>query len=468
MHRVLLVRAPRTRHLSRIAHHHKVQTFRRMSTSNFDVQIHQVPCSHIREYVRALSTQDQPQLYLSVKQYTPKSNPHPQPGDITIIASQANAFPKELYEPLWDDLLNYSSNLNSTGKPPFRIRSIWMADVAHQGSSYALNEQHLGNDPSWFDHSRDLLNLVNQCRMPEPIFGVGHSMGGAQLMNLSLFNPRLFYGLVLLDPVIQPRTTESVRNEPKRNGGNMAALSTFRRDLWPSREAAKAGFAKSPFYQSWDERVLDNWVQFGLRDCPTLLHPDAKAPQVTLATPPAMEVYQFSRPNFEGYGMGTGKEVKVDRTTHSDLDPENPNTYPFYRSEPNRLFKRLEELRPSVLFVSGGASNVSQMITGLDQERLRRTGAGIGGSGGVDEGRVKLVTLDGVGHLVAMEDEGLKGTVKAVGEWLGVEAARWKQEQEALRKEWFDGRSPKEMQEFSEEWKRHMGGPPMRAKETRI
>jgi hypothetical protein len=36
---------------------------------------------------------------------------------------------------------------------------------------------------SWFDHSRDLLNMVNHFRdrMVQPIFGIGHSMGAAQL-----------------------------------------------------------------------------------------------------------------------------------------------------------------------------------------------------------------------------------------------------------------------------------------------
>jgi hypothetical protein len=45
-----------------------------------------------------------------------------------------------MYEPLWDDL-HASSKRNG-----IRIRSIWIADVAHQGASGVLNEQLLGND----------------------------------------------------------------------------------------------------------------------------------------------------------------------------------------------------------------------------------------------------------------------------------------------------------------------------------
>lgn len=145
--------------------------------SSYRVVEHKVPCQHLREYPRALAQQEEDVLHLAVKQYIPLDNPNPQPGDVTIIAAHANGFPKELYEPLWEDLIKIS------GKHGFRIRSIWMADVAQQGESGVVNEELLGNDPSWFDHSRDLLHLINMKRdqMPRPLIGLGHSMGGAQL-----------------------------------------------------------------------------------------------------------------------------------------------------------------------------------------------------------------------------------------------------------------------------------------------
>lgn len=145
--------------------------------SSFHVVKHTVPCQHIREYPRALSGRQEDVLQLAVKQYIPKDNPNPQPGDVTIIGAHANGFPKELYEPLWDEI---HARSRTSG---FRIRSIWIADVAHQGHSSVLNEQLLGNDPSWNDHARDLLHLINLKRdqMPRPLIGIGHSMGGAQL-----------------------------------------------------------------------------------------------------------------------------------------------------------------------------------------------------------------------------------------------------------------------------------------------
>lgn len=58
-----------------------------------------------------------------------------------------------------------------------------MADVAWHGESYKMNEELVGNSPGWYDHSRDLANLINLKReeMVRPIVGVGHSMGGNQM-----------------------------------------------------------------------------------------------------------------------------------------------------------------------------------------------------------------------------------------------------------------------------------------------
>ena len=145
--------------------------------NNFRVVQHKIPAQHIREYSQATASSQEDVLYLSVKQYIPLDNPNPSAGDVTIIAAHANAFPKELFEPLWEDLL---SRAKANG---WKIRSIWAADVTHQGESGVFNESVLGNEPGWFDHSRDLLHLINLKRdeMPRPIVGIGHSMGGAQL-----------------------------------------------------------------------------------------------------------------------------------------------------------------------------------------------------------------------------------------------------------------------------------------------
>ena len=111
-----------------------------MSPTVFKVQEHSLACSHIREYPLATADTAEDVLSLAIKQYTPLDNPSPQKGDVTIIAAHANGFPKELYEPLWEEMY---VRLKAGG---VRIRAIWIADVAHQGQSSVLNEDILGND----------------------------------------------------------------------------------------------------------------------------------------------------------------------------------------------------------------------------------------------------------------------------------------------------------------------------------
>lgn len=111
-----------------------------MPSSCFNVTEHFLPCQYIREYPGATLHNQEDDLKIHIKQYTPQDDSAVQPGAVTIVGAHANGFPKELYEPLWDDL--YKS-LKRRGQP---IRSIWIADVASQGASGKLNEEILGND----------------------------------------------------------------------------------------------------------------------------------------------------------------------------------------------------------------------------------------------------------------------------------------------------------------------------------
>ncbi|KAJ9630805.1 hypothetical protein H2203_001330 [Taxawa tesnikishii (nom. ined.)] len=388
-----------------------------MSTSHFSVQQHTLPCAHIREFARATADTQEDVLHLAIKQYTPLDNPDPQPGDLTIIGAHANGFPKELYEPLWDEVYIRLKISN------IRIRNIWIADVAHQGQSSVLNEDKLGDDPSWFDHPRDLFLMINHFRaqMPRPIVGIGHSMGGSHLVNLSFIHPRLFSTLVLIDPVMQRVASVTGNFAP-------AQASTLRRDRWPSRAAARAAFQRSKFYQTWDPRVLDLWISYGLRDLPTLLYPEATpasatpptisadiagatpspAPdtekEVTLTTTKHQEVLTFVRPNFPTPSHpNPGSDPNP--LTHPDIDPRGlaPTTP---STAPNRC-------RPSYASLIYAPASCS---------------------GGAPKGRVKEVLMQDTGHLIPMEK--VQETSEHVVQWLVPELGRWREADEAEREEW--------------------------------
>lgn len=261
---------------------------------------------------------------------------------------------------------------------------------------------------------------------------------------LSLLHPRLLSTLVLLDPVI------AAPSPGHRNSGySVARMSTCRRDLWPSREDAINSFKKSKFYASWDPRVLEKWFQYGLRRLPTLIYPDANEgdERVTLTTTKHQEVFTFVRPNFQGFRTG-----EFDQKNHPDMEPEAATGSAFVRAEGLEVFRRLPNVRPSVLYVFGSESDLS--TPEMRKAKIDATGVGVGGSGGAKAGRVKEVVLKGVGHLVAME--AVEQCADAATEWIGTEYKRWNAEEEEFRSMWSKN-SMLEKTTFDNEFRETMG-----------
>ena len=284
-------------------------------------------------------------------------------------------------------------------------------------------------------------------------------------VNLSTLHPRLLTTLVLIDPVFQLSPVAPA----KAGAANYARLSTFRRDIWPSRSVATKSFAKSPYYKEWDPRVLALWNQHALRELPTTIYPDPSTreadsmrrhegenqlpdPPVTLTTTKHQEVFTFLRPNFPTPGQPV-----INHITHPDLDPAIPAeyTYPFYRPESASTFRLLPDLRSSVLYIFGGSSEVSPPQ--WCEEKLESTGIGVGGSGGVKMGMVKSVTLQGIGHLIPMIVP--KVCAQRALEWLAPELQRWRDEDERWTREW-QAAGRRDRRILSEAYKEMIGGNP--------
>lgn len=257
--------------------------------------------------------------------------------------------------------------------------------------------------------------MINHFRMPRPLIGVGHSFGACALTKVALFHPRLFSSLVLIDPVISnhhPDFVEAYLQPP--------AMSAKRRDVWPSREEAASAFKKSRFYQSWDPRVFDRWVTYGLAE----REPSNNAnTEVTLTTSKHQEVFTFARPSHRATTKD-GKSI-TDMDLVPDMDLKHGPMVPIYRPEPSSVFDQLPHLRPWVTWVFGGASYMSMEFQ--REEKLSRTGVGLGGSGGTAAGRVTQVVGEGYGHLIPLEAPGL--VASAAADCAADTVKRWQQEE---------------------------------------
>lgn len=208
---------------------------------------------------------------------------------------------------------------------------------------------------------------------------------------------------------------------PKASFANLGPygllISNYRRDTWPSREEAAHLFKNNRTYRSWDERVLDLWIAYGLRDMPTMLHPDETC-GVTLTTPKHHEVHTYFRPKFE----------PINKRTHPDIDPEVIDPIPFYCPVPRRTLKMLPFLRPSVMYIVGAKSPLTRPA--MRQQWLDTTGTGVGGSGGHVEGKVEEELLP-TGHMVPFE--AVAACAETAGKWISKVIVQWLEEEKRFR-----------------------------------
>ncbi|KAE8151329.1 Alpha/beta hydrolase family-domain-containing protein [Aspergillus avenaceus] len=411
-----------------------------MVSSPFTVTEHVVDCQHIREYPHATRAGDDV-LKLVVKQYKPKSNPNPKSGDLTIIGAHGGGFPKELYEPLWEDILKRSEHNG------IRIRSIWIADVANHGASGELNAERLGHDQSWLDHSRDLLYFINQFKeeMPRPIVGIGHSLGAGQLALLSLIHPRLFTSLVLIEPVIE-------KSVPHAKGAMFTQYALGQKSTWKTHIEAETYFKK--LYKNWEPRVLEKWLEYGLRKQAATGSDKGDTP-VMLTTSKHHEVVHYMRPNFFHKRPLDPADEESTETHDSCFYPDiigPPGTvYPFYHHGTILMWGLLKHVRPSVLYVFGEKCPLS--TPSRRRAKLERTGIGIGGSGGLKRGRVKEVVIPKTGHQNMFED--VTGVADASVDWLKNEMIKWKEDEERITKGWAE-LSPQARVSVADDWKTHL------------
>jgi hypothetical protein len=65
-----------------------------MATAQFSVQEHKLSASYVREYARSTADDQEVDLKLAIKQYTPLISAQPNLQSVTIIGAHANGFPK--------------------------------------------------------------------------------------------------------------------------------------------------------------------------------------------------------------------------------------------------------------------------------------------------------------------------------------------------------------------------------------
>lgn len=225
-------------------------------------------------------------------------------------------------------------------------------------------------------------------------------------VNLSIMHPRLLSTLILIEPVIL---------DGNNAGPNPALFSTIRRDIWETRAKAESTLRKA--FAAWDQRALESFLQYGLRAVPTAIYDTSlnkhiSPESVTLTTSKHQEAWAYAQVNFEP------KQAGLDRLLLPDWDPVIELPHLASRPECLITMRNLPYIRPSVLYVFGAKSPLSLPV--FQEKKVRMTGIGVGGNGGVAEAKVEKEVLQGSGHLVVFEkpDEAASVTAGWIQRWL--------------------------------------------------
>lgn len=166
-----------------------------------------------------------------------------------VVFSHANGFPSGTYRKLFAEL----------------SRSVDL-----------IAPDMLGHDPrfpvddNWGNLAQELLAFLRQ-RADRPVYGVGHSMGAMVTFFAAHREPRLFRGIVMLDPPvingIGAYSFQVLKWLGRADALTPAGKSKFRRTTWPTRAAAIEELSRKKLFARVDPDCLRDYIESGTEPC---------------------------------------------------------------------------------------------------------------------------------------------------------------------------------------------------------
>ena len=174
-----------------------------------------------------------------------------------VVFSHGNSFPASTYRVMLDSLRSRGFEVHAIEKfghdPKYPVTNNW---------------PHLVEQLA--DFTRGLVKQAGQ-----PAFLVGHSLGGFLSLMCAARHPVLARGVVMIDsPLVggwRANTLGLVKRTPLLKSVSPGAVSRKRRTAWDDREAAFDHFRAKRAFARWDEQVLRDYVEHGMRASPGAL-----------------------------------------------------------------------------------------------------------------------------------------------------------------------------------------------------
>ncbi len=177
---------------------------------------------------------------------------------------------------------------------------------------------------SWLHFRDDLIQVLD---FIGPSFLVGHSMGATTSLLAAAKRPDLVLGLVLIDPVVVPRTLRLLTNPMmiaarllgRRIPNPLSRGAEKRRSSWLDTEAILEQYRGRGIFKSWQPGFLENYIEGG-----TYLKNDG---QVGLSCAPDWEAAIFECVPFE-----TWSEIRQVQCSITIVSGEHRSTCPESRA----------------------------------------------------------------------------------------------------------------------------------------
>jgi pimeloyl-ACP methyl ester carboxylesterase len=162
----------------------------------------------------------------------------------------ANGFPPEVYTPLAECL---SERFHVVGYRPLPLRE------HHDPTRFT----------SWHELATALLADGDVALSPEPLLGVGHSLGGILTLYAALYRPQRFRAVALIDPVFLPRHTLPLiwllRKLGREHRFPLAQGAARRRDRFATREEAYQRYHGRGIFADFVPQALAQYIEHGFR-----------------------------------------------------------------------------------------------------------------------------------------------------------------------------------------------------------
>ncbi|EJD00762.1 uncharacterized protein FOMMEDRAFT_157868 [Fomitiporia mediterranea MF3/22] len=195
---------------------------------------------------------------------------------LTLIFLHSTGFFKEIWEPTLEELLKCVAS-----QRPAIIREVWAIECPNHGQSAVLNEAtlQLPENQNRFSCKNYAL-AVKRFLLAAPskgakvdfkrrnLVGIGHSLGAVAITILQHLEPRLpFRSIIIVEPLLSPGGWKYLEQLCFK----LVRGAYERRDVWPNKEKARRALKDGVVTRKWDPRILNVFVEYGLRT-----HPGAK------------------------------------------------------------------------------------------------------------------------------------------------------------------------------------------------